>query len=51
MIMLNTNLFDEVKRGRPDLISETHVLKTIFSGKVVFDAMKDPLPKTKRDEN
>ncbi len=41
MIVLDLNLFDEVERGRPDLISDVHVLKTIFDGNVVYDALAD----------
>jgi hypothetical protein len=36
-IILDQNLFDLEEAGRVDRISETHVLKTIFEGKVVFD--------------
>ena len=39
-IILDQNLFDLEKAGRVDRISETHVLQTIFEGKVVYDAMK-----------
>ena len=40
MIVLDLNLFDEVERGRPDLISDVHVLKTVFEGRIVYDADK-----------
>ena len=39
MIVVNTNLFDVVNRGRPDLVGKTRVLKTIFAGKVVYDPL------------
>lgn len=38
-IILDQNLFDLEKAGRVDRISDTHVLQTIFEGRVVHDAM------------
>ena len=38
-IILDQNLFELEKAGRLDRISDTHALKTIFEGKVVYDAM------------
>ena len=39
MIVLDQNLFDLEKAKRLDRIGETHVLKTILAGNVVYDAM------------
>jgi predicted amidohydrolase YtcJ len=47
MIVLDQNLFELEEAGRLDRISHTNVLTTIFDGKVVYDAMKDPKPKTR----
>lgn len=38
-IVLDQNLFELEKAGRIDRISEIHVLKTIFEGRVVYDAL------------
>jgi hypothetical protein len=38
MVVLSENLFDLVKAGRPDKISDAKVLKTIFEGEVSFAA-------------
>ena len=40
-IILDQNLFDLEKAGRVDLISETRVLKTIFEGKVSYNALQN----------
>ena len=48
MIVIDQNLFNLEKAGRLDRISKTNVLKTIFAGEVVYDAMKHPKPKTRK---
>jgi predicted amidohydrolase YtcJ len=41
LIILDQNLFDLERAGRVDRISDTHVIQTIFEGKVVYDAMAE----------
>ena len=48
MIVLDQNLFDLEKAKRLDRIGDTHVLKSILSGKIVYDAMKDPELETRK---
>jgi predicted amidohydrolase YtcJ len=38
MVVLSNNLFDLVKSGHPDKISDVKVLKTIFEGEVSYEA-------------
>jgi predicted amidohydrolase YtcJ len=38
MVVLSENLFDLVKQGHTDKINTAKVLKTIFEGKVSYEA-------------
>ena len=38
MVVLSENLFDLVQAGRQDKINDVKVLKTIFEGKVSYEA-------------
>ena len=39
LLAIDQNLFDLVKAGRTDRVSKTRVMKTVFEGKVVYDAL------------